>query len=436
MRRVGTDGLRFGGSARLCAGALVALVWGCRARFTGPYPCEPDYASCVEPSRNACETNTSTDGLNCGSCGKTCGVGALCVGSQCGRAATPLAALAPGSQTLLKTNSSAVFWSASNGIFMLPASASQNGTPQTIATDGTTCGNGGPSFAVDDANLYYWSSGFSCAGTGGCSGLTQVSLADGTRTVLVPPPMSGQANPCGTFAVGATSVYLLARQQQGNVATYTLYSALIGVAGQTAKTLVSVPSYNGSSTGELAINSTALFFEITGANNVPSLEVIPIDGGPMTTLPIGVNTYWFGWPFVADDANLYAVGGGCVCNNNNNNNNNGSSGLPPAGTVVKVPLGGRPSTTLATFSGEAGGIAVDSTHVYWSTDTTAWKVPIAGGVSTPVAGNLANGAVPVLCVSCGGGGSQNLPTAIAVGPSGAYIAVTGSNENAILEVAK
>src|ERR1022692_747953 len=98
MRRVGTDG--FHGSPRMLAGlagGAVALVLGCRAAFTGPYPCEPDYASCVNPSQNTCETSTATDGLNCGSCGTKCGVGAACLASQCGRSATPLAALSAGS---------------------------------------------------------------------------------------------------------------------------------------------------------------------------------------------------------------------------------------------------------------------------------------------------------------------------------------------------
>src|SRR5579862_1796073 len=349
--------------------ALVVAL-GCQSRFTGPYPCLDGYASCVQPSQNLCETDTTTDGLHCGTCGAACGVGAPCVAAHCGQAAAVLATLGAGSQTEIQANATAVFWTMSDSLLMLPASAGPGATPTTIAPDMFSCGNGSKTFAVDDSNVYFWSNGFNCTGTGPCGGLVQLSLADGARTLLVPTPASGGTNLCGAFAVGPTTLYWLDEQQQGNVVSYFVYGVQIGVAGQTLAMLASGQSYNGQTINLLARNASALFFEATDATNGEVIETVPLAGGASTALPIDFNTFGFGFPFVVDDANLYTVIASCPCNNDNgNSNNNNGSGVPPAGRVVKVPLGGGPSTTLATFNGQVGGIDLDATNVYWSTDT-------------------------------------------------------------------
>jgi hypothetical protein len=428
MRPGGTGGL-YGSRPLpgLAGAAIVALGLSCHAQFTGPYPCKEGYKSCLDPAQNLCETDTVADGLHCGSCGVACGVGAACVASRCGQPAARIAPLAGGSPAGVATNSSAVFWHDSHDIFTLPFSAGPDAIPKNISNgDFFTCGNARRAFAVDEANVYYLSNG-------GGAGLTQVSLTDGTRTVLASAPASGGSNLCGSLAVGATSVYLLVSVPKGSSATYTIYAAEIGMAGQTPKVIASLQSNSGSSNGTLAVNSTALFFLMKGANNVQSFQVLPLDGGPMTALPINVPDYGSDVPFVVDDANLYAVSGGCACGGDNGGRN-GSGGLP-TGSVVKIPLDGRASTTLAASSGRLGGIALDATNVYWSTDTSVWRVPRVGGAATAIAGNLSNGFAPSRCLTCGGDG-QAPPTDVAVGASGVYVAVTGTNENAVLEVAK
>jgi len=428
--RLRRDWLRVGQSSDFFLLATLAVAAGCKPHFTGPYPCESGYASCVNPTANQCETDLETDGLHCGHCGKVCDVGAACVAGACGPGAQTIAALTSGS-AVVRTNATAVSWSNTSLIYSLPMSAAAGTLPTMVASD--ACSNNGAPFAVDDANLYYLATGSGCdSPMGTCPGLTQVSLSTLTHTLLVPSPQAGgggETGLCGSLAVDATSVYVLGSQQSGNMVTYSVGRARIGVAGQTLEMLGSAKSYNSSSTSPLVVNSTAVLFETQGTNGSQILQMIPVDGGPMTTLPINVNSYGNRLPFVADDASAYLVGSGCPCNNDSN----GSYQGPPQGFLAKVPLHGGSSVALATFSGIVGDITMDGTNVYWSTDASAWKFPLAGGAVKVVAGNLTSGTAAYQCNGCGG--TPNQPSAIAVGSSGLYIAVP-SPSSVLLEVSK
>ncbi len=434
--RWGRDGRLVGRSARLVLGAALSFVAGCKQKFTGPYPCETGYASCVNALENSCETNVLADGLNCGSCGKVCAVGATCSDAGCGTGAEQFASLSAGMQPTLRTNSSRLFWSASNVVYSQALSAPSGTTPTMVATDGITCGNGGVPFAVDDANLYFFSSGSgSCSGGASCNGLTQMSLADGTRTVLVSDMGFGSIanlNVCGPVAANATSVFALISLQSGNTVNYTLASARIGFAGQVAQTLAMGTSNNGSSGSQLALSPSAAIFATMSQNGSVLFQVVPFDGSATTTLAADVNSYGNNVPFVADASNIYAIGAGCPCNDNNSNS---SYSGPPQGSVTKIPLDGSASTILATFPGVAGGVAADVMGIYWSTDTSAWKVPMGGGAVTMLAGNLTNGTAAYQCNGCGGGGFP-LATVIALGPSALYVGVEAATEAAILKVAR
>jgi hypothetical protein len=333
---------------------------------------------------------------------------------------------------LVKTNATMVVWSNMNNIYALPMSAAPGTEPPKIALDAIMCNNGAP-FAIDDANLYYLASGSGCGqGSGTCQGLTQVSLSTMTSTLLVASQPNGggvQMNLCGSLAVDATFVYVLVSQQNGPMTTYAVDRARIGVAGQTLEMLGSATSYNGSSSA-LVVNSTNVLFETQGQNGSQALQMIPLDGSPKTALPINVNGYGNRTPFVADDTNAYFIGSGCPCNNNNGNQPYQG---PPEGVLTKVPLHGGPAVPLATFSGQAGDIAMDGTNVYWSTDASAWKIPLGGGVAEVIAGNLTGGTPASQCNGCGGG--QNQSSTVAVGATGLYIALP-SPTSALLEVSK
>jgi hypothetical protein len=426
----GMDGLVVDRATRVLVGAIAMLAGGCKAKFTGPYACETGYASCLNPEQNSCETDTTSDGLNCGGCGTKCAVGAACLDSTCGPAAAQVAALSGATGIIVRTNSSAVFWSNGSSISSLAMSAAPGTVAKPIATDGFTCGSGGVPFAVDDANAYYITNGTGCSGGGQCNTLVQVSLASGARTVLTTALSTGNAgNVCATLAVGLGAVYALVGTQQANVTTYQLETLQIGASGQNPRTLGTATGTSGSSS--LAVNATSVIFgEFQQANRSQSFQIVPLGGGTMTA--VDVSSLGFASVFDVDDANIYMINGGCPCNNNGSGNNSNVP-LLPTGTITKVPLSGAAPTTLATFEGLAGGIAVDAANVYWSTDTMAWKVPLAGGVATPIAGNLTNGAAAYQCIGCGGFPSS---TTIAVGATSLYVAVEAVSESALLGVAK
>jgi len=441
MRGAFVEGL-VGRSAGALVGATLALAAGCKSGFTGPYMCAEGYASCVNPSsQNTCETDTTTDGLNCGGCGTVCPVGAPCLDSSCGPAAVRIAQT--GSSALVKTNATTVFWSGnnqSNVVYRLPLSAAAGTAGTVLVSDGASLNTGRTTFVVDDANVYYFAAipgGGSGCPAGQCFDLVQQPLTGGTPTVLMAwsalstllanagiQVANGGANPGASLAVSGPNVYFLLSLMSNNTASYAIGDAMIGGAGQVGQIVGKMTSYNSPTSTDLVANTTMVAFE-TWDNGATWLHVFPVGGGSMRTLPLPIS---FTGPIAADESYIYAIASGCQCNDNQ------LAMGPPPGAVTRVPLDGGASKTLARFWGTTGGAAVDSTNVYWSTDTTAWKVPLAGGTPTPVAGNLGNGVAAYQCNGCGGG-SQPGPTGIAVAPSAVYVAASGT-EQAILKVAR
>jgi hypothetical protein len=424
---------------------LGSLAPACRSAFTGPYDCNPGYASCVSPEQNLCETNTLNDALHCGalpvgeSCADSgsvteCALGASCVDGGCGGGATQLATFTTTSPSNIVVNASGVFWSDMNNVYWLPASG---GAPMTVSTNLFSCGQAA-AFAVDSTSVYYFSSGFNC-GNMSCSGLVQSPLSGvpqgGSPTLLVPAPSGGNNNLCASsieLSSDGAELYWLAGNQNGG-GTSMLTLGKVAVSGGTPSTVGTVASPNGAGPGRLVVTPTAAIFTVEQTNAPQAFEIFPTSGGSATVLTLPPNYSSFS-QFTADSDSIYTVGSGCPCDNNGSGGNYGG---PPTGWVGKIPLDGTAATVLTPFDGEAGDVAVDpgGGYVYWSTDTAAWKVPVTGGSSVAVAGNLTGGVPEMLCSGCGSGYNAP-PIAIGIDTSHVYLADHATNVNALLEVPK
>ena len=56
------------------------------------------------------------------------------------------------------------------------------------------------------------------------------------------------------------------------------------------------------------------------------------------------------------------------------------------GTVNSVPLAGGTATTLVTGQNQAGGLAVTSTNLYWASESGLMVAPLAGGAASQLYG--------------------------------------------------
>jgi hypothetical protein len=377
-----------------------------------------------------CETNVTSDALNCGACGTACAVGAACADSVCGAPAVQLTTLSQplNQQGTLEVNANAVFWmnnqNGQSGILSVPIAG---GSPTTVTTD-PFC-QGPQAFAVDDDNLYYVSTNDGTGTGSGGPALVETPLAGGPTTVLV--PNSNGEGSCPVLVVDRTNVYALTQVAQGGPSVTELVD--VPIAGGATSTLAMSSSYGSSA---LVLTPTDAIVEVQNNNGPESYAAIPIAGGPAVTVPGSASTPG-GSAFTADATNIYAIGSSCPCGGNDNGNNNSSS-LPPTGQVVMLPIAGGPPTTLAQFTGQASSIAVDATNVYWSTDSAVWTVPIApGGKVSSLAGNLTGGVPAYQCNgSCGSSGGVAEPTLIAVDATSVYIADYAAGVDAILKVPK
>ena len=414
---------------RAVVGLALLALGGCKSEFTGPYPCETGYDSCISPEQNWCETDITGDAAHCGACGHACALGALCVNSSCLTGAQNLT----GAQTLtsiqngqapkIAVNGTGLYWvsSSQNQIMTMPIS----GGAQTVAADNiNSCGTS--PFALTNNSLFYVSNNVPCP-SGGCttSGLVSSSIPGGAITLLVQNDQSSSIGCPSALAHDATRVYWMDNQNS----SVTIRS--VPLAGGTVATLGSAGG--GSPNGNLVVTQTLVLFD--SSNNGPTeLRSFPVTGStkPPNTISPQLNGQGSGFnTFVADDSYLYVASGGCPCNNDNNSN-----GVLPSGSINRFALDGSGGINLAQFPGIVNSMQLDSGNVYFATDAAVWKVPKAGGSAQKVADNLAGGASPTLC--SGGCGFPMVPatTSIAVDAQSVYIADVASNVNAILKVKK
>jgi hypothetical protein len=202
--------------------------------------------------------------------------------------------------------------------------------------------------ALDSADVYWanWGDGNTSSGNGA---VVKVPVGGGTPTTLASDLVMA-----GGIAVDSTNVYW--------------------TAGATGLARVPIGGGSSSSLSSSLINDSIVMgpSEVIGTTFGDGLASVTTVGGTATTLagPIGLggqNTYGL----AVDSTSVYWS---CF-----------SDPCP----VLKTPLGGGTSTTLATGH-VVFGVAVDATNVYWAEAQagTIMKVPVGGGQATTLASGL------------------------------------------------
>jgi hypothetical protein len=131
---------------------------------------------------------------------------------------------------------------------------------------------------------------------------------------------------------------------------------------------VLAPAQDGAR--DIAVDSKNVYW-----SNGAFIAAVPLGGGSITTLvPSNTTTFVFMASMAIDDTSLYWMQGEVARH---------------TGTILKMPIGGGSSVTLASKLLAPVALAVDSSNVYWTDDGTSKKlgyvakVPIVGGgVST------------------------------------------------------
>jgi hypothetical protein len=213
-----------------------------------------------------------------------------------------------------------------------------------------------PSQIAVDCQSVYWISG------GAGTLVMKAPIGGGTPTTLA----SGQDGQSG-ISIDSTSVYWTAAGMLRKVP----------IAGGVVTTLVpDTPTDGGGPLlpQEVVVHDDYVYFideDTTDQLNLQNLLMrVPSGGGaPSTLVPEGQGLQGaaLGAPFAVDDSFVYWVG------------NFGN------GEAMKTPIGGGAAITLG--PGPGGNLAVDSKFLYWVSGSVG-KIPLAGGASTTLAGNV------------------------------------------------
>jgi hypothetical protein len=398
----------------------------CKSEFTGPYPCQTGYASCINPQDNQCETELLTDATHCGDCSKACAIGAVCVDGHCKQAAEKLIDLSssPASGPFAQLSGDYVYYSVINGGSIYRASKNAGGAIETVASNVQSCGTVIP-FAADANAIYYWTYNYqtSCTGGNTCNAAGIATTTDSLATSVNWPVAQDAASQCPfAFTVTSSSVYFLGSLNNG----LTLDSAPFNGSSINPIAIPSTQGWNAGLCGLWVDDKRALF--IGSSNGRANLFQVILGSGKTTEFSSALDNQPFGISaFAADNNYVYVASSGCSCDNYD-------FAVLPTGTITRFTWDGTLSAEIARFSGFISSLTIDGDFVYWATDTTVWKVPKAGGTAAQLAGNLTNGATPQLCSGCSVETNSNL--SIAVDGTSVYVVDTWTGVNALLKVAK
>jgi hypothetical protein len=162
-----------------------------------------------------------------------------------------------------------------------------------------------------------------------------------------PRPLSSAPFSFACIAVDATRVFLSQRgdPKKSNV------NRLLTVPSSGGEETVLVPD-GVSILGYLAIDSTNVYYQGESAN---LMRIAKSGGAPQSLAPATMNA------LAVDGVHVYWVEGNVMAN------------VP--GAVKRVPVGGGTVTTMASFSGYSGAIAVDDEYVYWPHNADVIRMP-------------------------------------------------------------
>jgi sugar lactone lactonase YvrE len=292
----------------------------------------PDASPCGSPGCPGPCVALDSDPHNCGACAHDC-LGGVCASGAC----QPFTIFTPNDSSeeadWIAVDATNVYWTGFVAKAVMSAPI-RGGSPDLL----TTADGNSHSIAINAQNVYW--------GDGIAEAVMAVRIGGGAASTIA----SAQQAPYGVAADG-TSVYwtdqeasAVRKAPANGGSVETLASGLPGPAA-------------------IAVDATSVYFTTFAG----SVMKVGLDGGSPVTLASGLGQGVL--PGMAVDAqNVYWT-------------------APTTATVMKVSTGGGTAFTMASAQVSPGGIAVDSSGVYWVTagdgstgfNGTVMKVGLDGG---------------------------------------------------------
>jgi hypothetical protein len=202
--------------------------------------------------------------------------------------------------------------------------------------------------------------------TGAALGLMLLAFGCARTPLDDAPAMTSTANGGATGGGGGSGGAWTCGDTQSDVANCGACGVRCNGDCQSGRCVITLAS-GLQEVGCVAVDGASVYWVegLPGPDFQGAVMKAPIDGGSVTTLASGNG---FPWPchIALDQTNVYWGGADAV-------------------GVRKVPLGGGAMTTIAATGSAAGGLAVDATSAYFSSDFDGvFKVPLAGGALEPV----------------------------------------------------